>query len=487
MYKNDEYPQLLLKELTAYQKETEWLEFKHNNASPDEIGEQISALSNAAALCGKAFAYLVWGVQDKTHDVIGTSFSYSAARIGNEELESWLLRQLDPKPNFHFFETTVADMKVVMLEIPRAFIHPVRFKGEAFIRVGSYTKKLKDFAEKEKALWKSFNTTSFEMEIAAEKLSIDAALSLIDYSSYFEMLGQHVPTNTSNIIDALIKDSMIRKTDANMVDILNLGAILFAKNLNQFNSLKRKTLRIIIYKGNDRTETIREEGRPGGYAVEFGNLISIINDSIPTHEVMGDALRKNLQIYPKLAVRELVANALMHQDFSISGAGPMVEIFKDRIEVSNPGIPLIETDRFIDSPPRSRNEYLASFMRRIGICEERGSGVDKIIKETEAAHLPAPLFETVGDNTKIILFGPRTFNEMEKKDRLRACYQHACLKYVARDFMTNSSIRERLNIPKQNSAIASRLIKEAIEAGLIALYTQETSKKYSKYVPFWAL
>ncbi len=87
--------------------------------------------------------------------------------------------------------------------------------------------------------------------------------------------------------------------------------------------------------------------------------------------------------YPELAIRELVANALIHQDFFISGAGPMVEIFENRIEITNPGSPLVSTARFIDTPPRSRNETLASMMRRFGICEERGSGIDKVITQVE--------------------------------------------------------------------------------------------------------
>ena len=101
-------------------------------------------------------------------------------------------------------------------------------------------------------------------------------------------------------------------------------------------------------------------------------------------------------MFPELAVRELVANALIHQDFFVTGAGPMVEIFDDRIEITNPGEPLVDTQRFVDTPPRSRNEALASLMRRFRICEERGSGIDKVVLQVELFQLPAPLFETPG-------------------------------------------------------------------------------------------
>jgi ATP-dependent DNA helicase RecG len=191
-------------------------------------------------------------------------------------------------------------------------------------------------------------------------------------------------------------------------------------------------------------------------------------------------------MYPEPAIRELVANALIHQDFSITGSGPMIEIFSDRMEITNPGLPLVKTERFLDTPPRSRNEDLASIMRRVGICEERGSGVDKVVFETEYYQLPAPLFETVEGNTRAVLFAHRSLNDMDRTDKVRACYLHACLRFVERNPMTNSSLRDRFGIQEKNSAIASRIIRDTIEDELIRPYDPNQGKKYAKYVPFWA-
>ena len=119
-------------------------------------------------------------------------------------------------------------------------------------------------------------------------------------------------------------------------------------------------------------------------------------------------------MYPILAVRELAANALIHQDFAITGTGPMIEIFDDRMEITNPGKPLVSTDRFLDTAPRSRNEALASFMRRAGICEERGSGIDKVVFETELHQLPAPFFEMAENATRAVLFAHKELREMRQ-------------------------------------------------------------------------
>lgn len=192
-------------------------------------------------------------------------------------------------------------------------------------------------------------------------------------------------------------------------------------------------------------------------------------------------------MYPEIAVRELIANAIIHQDLFIRGSGPMVEIFTDRMEITNPGIPLVNTERFLDCPPKSRNEAMASFMRRIGICEERGSGVDKVVFQSEYYQLPAPLFEVVEDHTKATLFSYRPYAEMDRQERIRACYLHACLKRVNHDYLTNASLRERFGISVANSSMISRIIKDTTAEKLIKPAEPESdSRRHARYLPFWA-
>lgn len=280
---------------------------------------------------------------------------------------------------------------------------------------------------------------------------------------------------------------MIVERGDDRFDITNFGAILFARNPTEFDRLSRKALRVIQYKDKSRVETVREQVRNNGYAVGFEGAIGFINNLLPQNEQIEQALRRTVPVYPEIAIRELVANALIHQDFSMTGTGPMVEIFTDRVEVTNPGTPLIDTLRFIDEPPQSRNEDLAALMRRMNICEERGSGVDKVIFHVELFQLPAPEFVVTDSHTKAILFAPRAMNEMDQKDRIRACYQHACLRYVSNEQMTNSSFRDRLGIDQKNYATVSRITRETVDAGLVRAVDPTTSKRYMKYVPFWAL
>ena len=467
--------------------ETEWLEFKCNFSDPQSIGEYLSALSNSAAIHEKSFGYMVWGIEDATHNVSGTIFKPHQAKKGNQELESWLEMHLSPRINFKIHEFTYDEKPIVIFEIPCANHRPVSFKSVEYVRIGSYKKPLKEFPEKERQLWNLFERVPFELQVAKSNVTSDEILKLLDYPSYFDLMNQPLPDNREGILDKLSSEKMITKKDGGLYNVTNLGGIMFAKDLNLFDRIARKAIRVIVYKGTNRVETIREQTGKKGYGPGFEGAISFINNLLPENEIIDNALRKSVRMYPEIAIRELVANAVIHQDFTLRGTGPMVEIFSDRIEITNPGIPLIDTLRFIDEPPQSRNEALASFMRRINICEERGSGVDKVIFQVEFFQLPAPEFNVTSNHTKAILYAHKEFAEMDKSARSRACYQHACLRYVSNDFLTNTSLRERFSIAKKNHSMASRIIADTIEKNLIKRHDPENqSKKHAKYVPFWA-
>jgi ATP-dependent DNA helicase RecG len=404
---------------------------------------------------------------------------------GNEELESWLLRLLSPRIYFIFYELETQNGKVVILEIERASSKPVQFQGLEYIRIGSYKKNLKDYPEKERELWRLFDKTPFENMEAVENVPEEEVLGYLDYPAYFELQDIPLPENRKLILERLAQDRMITRCDAGGWNITNLGAILFAKNLSEFAHLKRKSVRVIVYKGKNRIETQREQEGGKGYASGFEGLIGFIDNLLPRNEVIGKALRKEVPVYPELAVRELIANAIIHQDFSLRGTGPMIEIFSDRMEITNPGIPLVNTERFLDSPPRSRNEALASFLRRIGICEERGSGIDKVVFETEFYQLPAPIIEVSDEHTRVTLFKHKPFAEMEREKKIHACYLHASLKYVTREYLTNTSLRQRFGMEDKDSSIASRIIKDAVNAGKIKPLDPETAPRYMKYIPYW--
>ena len=321
----------LVRELCKLPHETEWVEFKTSYDDPQRIGKLISALANGAALYGKPNAYIVWGIEDETHAVVGTTFSSAAKKKGNEPLENWVLRKLSPRIDFRFHEVTVDEQRVVLLEIDRASLNPVAFDGHEFIRVGSVTKKLREYPEKERDLWRIFDKVSFEEGVAAERVSDEDVLLKLDYPTYFDLLQIPLPDGRAAILDALQQDDLIARSDAGGWDVTNLGAIMLARKLSDFRGLKRKAIRIVKYSGAARIDASTEREDAKGYATGFVGTVDHIMTLVPSSEVIEQSLRRTVPMFPEIAVRELVSNALIHQDFSVTGAGPMVEIFDDRI------------------------------------------------------------------------------------------------------------------------------------------------------------
>ncbi|MCU0444873.1 MAG: putative DNA binding domain-containing protein [Microscillaceae bacterium] len=466
--------------------ENEYVEFKYNNINPEMIGQKLSALANGATLHQKNFGYLVFGIQNEPIAKLGTNFSPKTEKVGNEALEHWLVQRLNPRIDVRFYEiTTPENLKLVLVQVPATSGQPVRFAHDAYIRIGSITRKLNEFPEKERKLWQK-PSIEFELESAMMGVSAAEIVALLDTQSIFDLLLKiPYPTNQAGVIQKLLDEKFIVQANG-YFHITNLGAILFAKDLSKFENLARKVARVIKYKGKGKLNTEKDQIGQLGYASGFQRLINYVMGLLPSNELIVDAKRQEVTMYPALAIRELIANALIHQDFRERGVNVMIEIYDDRIEISNPGEPMVDTMRFIDAF-QSRNELIASAMRRMGFCEEKGSGIDKVVSECEVYQLPAPDFRVSPTHTVVVMYAHKDLNEMDKSDKIRACYQHCCLLYVNNEKMTNQTLRERFKIEDKNSAIASRIIKETLAENLIKEQDPDNkSRKYASYIPFWA-
>ena len=242
----------------------------------------------------------------------------------------------------------------------------------------------------------------------------------------------------------------------------------------------------MVYSGASKQKTTLDQSWPRGYAVGFQEMLRFIMAQLPQNELIVDALRKEVKLVPEVVIRELLANALIHQDFGVRGTSVMVEVYSNRVDISNPGDPVVPVERFIDGY-QSRNEKFAQLMRRFHICEEKSSGIDKVVSAAEVFQLPAPDFRVGHQRTYATIFGPKSFVDMGRDERIRACYQHAALRWVMLKRMTNQSLRERFHLQAKKNAVVSQVISTTIQAGLIKPDKQAgSSRKHARYVPFWA-
>lgn len=316
-------------------------------------------------------------------------------------------------------------------------------------------------------------------------LSPQQVVELLDTQTFFELMKLGYPSEREGVIGRLVTERLVDATASGLA-IRRLGALLLAKRLEDFPDLFRKAPRVVVYSGSSKIETKLDQPGTKGYAVGFQGLVRFVMSQLPQNEVIEDALRKEVKLLPEIVIRELVANALIHQDFREAGTSMMVEVYSNRVEISNPGEPIVPVDRFIDGY-QSRNERLADLMRRFGICEEKSSGIDKVVHAAEVFQLPAPDFRAGYHRTQVIIYGPKEFEAMGRDDRIRACYQHCALKCVMAEHMTNQSLRERFHLPEAKSSIVSQIIAATLDAGLIKADERSGgSRKFARYIPFWA-
>ena len=476
---------LLVKELCKLSSEMGWVEFKHNNCEPHMIGEDISALANGAVLAGRSHAYMIWGVDDGTHEIIGTEVRLKQEKKGGQELENWLRYLLSKNADFEFRSVDIDGKHVEMIIITKSLGVPVTFEKMDYIRVGSYTKKINEFPALQAQLWDRLRNEQFEDAFAQIDLQLLQVLRLLDCESYFETLQLPLPTETDGYAHYLEEEGVIQKQDNGLYAITNMGAILFARKLSDFPRLGRKAIRVVQYEDNSRLAILKEETAVEGYALSLERVVKYINTLLPSKEDMNSVRRTTSSTFPLPAIREAVANAIIHQDFFIAGTGPVIEIFANRVEVTNPGTPLVEIARIVDNPPKSRNEKLAALMRRLGMCEELGRGWDRMVISCELQQLPAPRIQIYQDSTRVSLFSHFEFSNLSMEDKLWAAYMHACVRYVEGNALTNSSLRERFGLKDTSSGMVSRLIKEALLQKPIKPIDPDTAPRYMKYIPIW--
>ncbi len=347
---------------------------------------------------------------------------------------------------------------------------------------------MKEFPTIERSIWTSPKPVhvQFESAISAQILTSNHLFDLIDVPNFFERIDSPLPTDEHQILQVLADSELITTANPGYWNITNAGAILLATRLQEFQSLKNKAARLIRYQGNSRVEIELKQTLSKGYASGFEELMNLVTDSLSKAKGLGKGSGKKKTVWPELALRELIANALIHQDYSTPDSGPLIEIFDDRIEVVNSGLPLVNEQRLVNSPPKTRNHKILSLMRQMNLATETGCGWDRIVAEAERCSMPAPLPEIDEDTTRVVMLSPRALTDMDYSTRIWSVYQHACLKFANREHLSNGSLRERFGIELKNSAIVSRLIKEAVEAKVIVPYQAEIGRKHMRYIPNWA-
>ena len=471
--------QILENSLYPVASELNELDWKSGlSCKTERLAQHLCAFSNL-----KGGGLLVFGVNDDAS-------LFSVTKQESDEIIKKLgniaKNNLSTSIAIEHWTTEYKGHSLLFIRIPEQIDKPTHLRGKEIW--DSYTRSAGQTVKMSRSQIKSMIADSqglhFEKRIVKENVTTETLLKLLNYQKYFEMADKDQPKDIHVIAKRLEAFGLCQRTEDGW-NITNMGAILFANNMADFEGLERYSIIVRKYAGANNRELLSEQIGAFGYEVGFEGLVDYIMKLTSTEEI--GVVRNMKPTYPKIAIREFVANAMIHQDFSIEGMRVVIEIFSNRITITNPGAPLQDINRLLDLPPQSRNEDLAQAMFLLGICERRGSGIDRAVEAIESMLLPASRF-TKGENfTRIFMYPQKSLSDMTKQEKIDACYQHACLLYENNEYINNQSIRTRFGLDKNQSSVASRIIADTLEAGRIKVSDENiVSKKYATYVPYYA-
>ena len=378
--------------MRALPTETEWLEFKRNNVDPQEVGEYLSALANEASLGNQPRGYLVFGIDDATHDVVGTRFDpYAAKAKGNQDLLPWLGALLQPNPGVEVHEVEHSAGRVVMLAVGPARDRPVAFSGRAYCRAGTSKTELSKHPEKERALWTRGSDWSAE-------LCDGASLADLDPEAMTKAREQFLVKHPSQAADVNGWDD---GTFLNKARILKQGAVtntaLLLLGRAESTTLLAPAVAKLSWILKDSANRELDYEHIGPPFLLAGNRVlrrvrNLIVRALPS----GTLFPQEITQYDPWVLREALHNAIAHQDYRRHGRICVVE-FPDRVLLTNVGDFLpgdVETVIRQDAPQAIyRNPFLADAMVELNLIDTQGGGIKRMFEAQRRRSFPLPDYD----------------------------------------------------------------------------------------------
>ena len=441
-----------LKELINLEYENEYIEFKHNWFDKEGLGEYISAISNSGAEHGVDYGYFIWGVDDKTHEIVGTNFNPNK-EINNEPLKQYLARNLNPSIAFKFDELTVDDKKVVVLSIPSAKRIITEFNKERYIRIGSSKELLRKYPEREANLWiilKDMQSTIINTEAPKQDLDFSSLLSY-----YF---AKNLP----------LKQKTFKE---------NLH--LFVPNTKKYNQMayilsdnNEITCRVSIFNGKtkaDKQYALNEYGKKN-ILFTIDQILNYLESFNITRidETNRIVERKDIALFDSASLREALLNAFIHNDWTELNA-PMISVFTDRIEILSYGsLPFKQTIfGFFEGRSTPRCQELADIFLQLRISERSGRGITHITKtygkdvfdiEDNFIKVTIPFSEERAYGSEPISVKPKeSYKKAQNKENI----------YIKIKNNPNITTSELMNLTNLGKTSVQNYIREMVEESII--------------------
>ncbi len=475
---------LLNKSLIPLPQELNELDWKEEiSPNHDKLAKHLSAFSNY--MLG---GFLVFGVKDQG-EVVG--IKQEEVKNITDTLGNISRVWLEPQVSLEYFTFEYSGQSLLGVYIQEAVQKPVYIKKRgleaSFIRAGGQSRSMSQ-NEIRAAILSSRVQRYEELPAILPNDKQDNWKDLFDFKEIIKRTPRLATSGEEALYEYLFQCKLLLKTRGEYRPT-NLCVLMCAKDFASLPGYEKFGIRITEYSGADKISSRRDFFLNTGYSLSLDEVVERIVSILPHNEIIERATRINDPVIPEIAIRELVANAIVHRDYSQNSSFITINIFSDRIEITNPGglLPDISVDRLIDHPSKTRNEVLADLMRKLRFVEEEGTGYDKVVTAIEFKGLPPVKWRQERDYFCAILYMPKQYNDMDRAERIEAVFQHACLNFVENKKTTNHSIRKRFKFDNEESTKVTRLIKECIKENRVRCANKEdTIKKNWHYVPYWA-
>ena len=405
----------LIDRLRAHPNETEWLEFKSNYISEtDQIGEYISAISNAACICNKPAGYLIYGINDNSHDVEGTNFNpYSEKRKGNQDLIISLSTMLNPRIVFDVKAVDHPKGRVVVFQIQPASGIPVNFSGKAFIRIGTSKTDLAQHPEKARLIWMKGRDWSSEICADAKMEDLDP-IAITKAREEFRVKHPKQVNELSGWDDItfLNKAKILKKGYVTNAALLLLGRPESASILSPAVA----KISWILKDQNNKELDYEHFGPP--FFLAGKRVLDRIRNLIVRAMPSGSLFPVELTQYDPWVIREALNNCIAHQDYGRHGRITVVE-FPDRVILRNEGSFLpgeLSTVIRQDAPQTIyRNPFLADTMVELNLIDTQGGGIKKMFETQRRRSFPMPDYDLSDPNMVSVCIIGRILDESYSK------------------------------------------------------------------------
>lgn len=400
----------LLDRLRAEPHESEWLEFKANRFEPQALGEYLSALANSACLLGKPRAYLVFGIEDGSHTVVGTTFDPQAEKgSGNQLLPLWLSLGLHPNTGFEIHPFIYHGQRVVLFEIHPAFDQPVKFYSKAYIRDGSSKTELARYPEKQRQIWQRRVDWSAQVCERATLSDLDPAAILKARTEY----KTKFPSKAAQVND-WDDATFLNKTKLSIHGAVTNAALLLLGLPESSSLLSPAVARISWLLKNDRNEDQDYEHFEPPFLLNVDKVLARIRNLTVRELPSGTLFPMEMSQYDPWVIREALHNCIAHQDYGLRGRIQVVET-PQGLTLTNVGgfLPgrveiVIEQDAPLEI---YRNPFLAEAMVNLNMIDTQGGGIKRMFQAQRRRFFPMPDYDLSQPERVIVNIQGRILDE----------------------------------------------------------------------------